>query len=106
MTTHQIQKHFFSELSSSYSKNELAAIWNLSLDFVLKMNRNIFITNPNDEVDNEKVFKLNDAIKRLKNHEPIQYITGRAWFCDSILNVNPAVLIPRPETEELVNKVC
>ncbi len=106
MNTHQILKHFFSELTSFYSKNELVSIWNLCLDFVLKMNRNIFITNPKDEVDKEKVIIINNTIDRLKNHEPIQYITGKVWFCDSIFNVNPAVLIPRPETEELVYKIC
>lgn len=46
---------------------------------------------------------LDDIIKRLKSNEPIQYITGVSWFMDLKLCVNPLVLIPRPETEELVD---
>jgi release factor glutamine methyltransferase len=46
---------------------------------------------------------LDDIIKRLKSDEPIQYITGISWFMDLKISVNPSVLIPRPETEELVD---
>jgi release factor glutamine methyltransferase len=42
------------------------------------------------------------TLKRLKKHEPIQYILGEAPFMGLTLNVSPATLIPRPETEELV----
>ncbi len=106
MTNLQIQKHFFNELASFYSKNELAAIWKQFLEFELNMNPIVFIIKPEEEIGGEKVVKLEDTIRRLKKSEPIQYITGKTWFCDSIFNVNPAVLIPRPETEELVYKVC
>lgn len=106
MTSIQLQKQFFNELYSFYTQNELAAIWKHCLEFILELNQVVFITNPEREIEDAKVFKLESTIQRLKNFEPIQYITGKTWFCDSIFNVNPSVLIPRPETEELVNLVC
>lgn len=106
MNNSQIQKYFFNALSSFYYKNELAAIWKQILEFVFFMNPVVFITQPQEEMDQEKVRKLEDTIRRLKKFEPIQHIIGKAWFCDSIFIVNPAVLIPRPETEELVYIVC
>ncbi len=49
-------------------------------------------------------FVLNKAVERLMNHEPLQYVTGKAYFLDYVLYVDRNVLIPRPETEELVNE--
>lgn len=48
---------------------------------------------------------INDAIKRLENGEPVQYVVGNVDFYGYVLNVNKDVLIPRRETEELVEEV-
>jgi release factor glutamine methyltransferase len=47
---------------------------------------------------------LQDAVKRINTGEPIQYISGKAHFYGCVFQVNPSVLIPRPETEELVRE--
>ena len=50
----------------------------------------------------EVLAQLMDAVERLQRHEPLQYILGHVHFLGHKLQVNPAVLIPRPETQELV----
>ena len=50
--------------------------------------------------------ELQNILERLKKREPIQYILGTADFCGHTFLVNPSVLIPRPETEELVEWIC
>lgn len=49
--------------------------------------------------------EIDNVLTRLKQHEPIQYILGKARFYGMDLTVTPAVLIPRPETEELVERI-
>ncbi len=54
------------------------------------------------ELELDDLALLEPALQRLQRHEPLQYILAKAWFCDLELKVNTSVLIPRPETEELV----
>lgn len=51
----------------------------------------------------EEIRILESSVKRLRAYEPLQYVTGKAFFRDFVLWVAPGVLIPRPETEELVD---
>jgi len=56
-------------------------------------------------IDERQHFQLSETVRRLLDGEPVQYVTGVARFNDLLLKVSPAVLIPRPETEELVQKI-
>ncbi|MFZ1635885.1 MAG: peptide chain release factor N(5)-glutamine methyltransferase [Chitinophagales bacterium] len=60
-------------------------------------------TNPT--LDATQLLWWEAASKRLLSNEPVQYVLGKAWFYGQQFTVNPAVLIPRPETEELVDTI-
>jgi release factor glutamine methyltransferase len=57
---------------------------------------------PSIKIDKNKAVELESIIDRLLEMEPVQYILGYTYFLDRKINVSPEVLIPRPETEELV----
>ena len=64
------------------------------------------LMNPELRIDEFQHFQLEQAVKRLLAGEPVQYVTGMARFGDLLIKVSPSVLIPRPETEEMVQKIC
>ena len=55
-----------------------------------------------DELTVEQLAQLKEIQERILAHEPVQYVVGMTYFYDLKFKVNPSVLIPRPETEELV----
>jgi len=61
--------------------------------------------NPGWRLTESEMLKLHWAVKDLKNNRPVQYILGKVHFFNLVLKVTPEVLIPRPETEELVDWV-
>ena len=64
------------------------------------------LMNPDLRIDEHQHYCLSEAVRRLLDSEPVQYVTGMARFGDLLLKVSPAVLIPRPETEMLVQNIC
>jgi release factor glutamine methyltransferase len=60
------------------------------------------VVKANDTVSESQMLLIYKAAKRIAEHEPLQYVLGSAYFFGMDLNVNSSVLIPRPETEELV----
>jgi release factor glutamine methyltransferase len=100
-----VVKFFEQELSNSYERDELQTIMQYCFEAYLNLKRpNLFLLK--EQTMSESVLlKFNFAIKELKNHRPIQYILGEADFYRMKLKVNEHVLIPRPETEELVQLI-
>ncbi len=101
----QIKVDFFKALALYYDHAELKAIWALVVEFILKSDAKELIKHPGHLVSDEEYLSLQNCVERLISYEPIQYIIGKAWFCDSVFEVNPNVLIPRPETEQLVHLI-
>ena len=77
----------------------------LLLLHVLQISRTTLIAHPGRELTPSQRADYETSIARRLHHEPIQYITGQQEFYGLALNVTPAVLIPRPETEHLVEAV-
>jgi release factor glutamine methyltransferase len=77
----------------------------LLLLHILGLSRTVLFTDPNRALTDTEQRRFDEAIERRVKGEPIQYITGEQEFYGLALRVTPAVLIPRPETELLVEAV-
>jgi len=72
------------------------------LEFVTKKSREFLLANPEFELSDAEIKKLDNLINQRKKHYPIAYITGHKEFFGLDFFVDKNVLIPRPETEQLV----
>ncbi|UJH91397.1 hypothetical protein LZ575_01010 [Antarcticibacterium sp. 1MA-6-2] len=100
----KLRDQFFRNFKNEYPESELESMFELLVDKYLNV--------PADPDEQKNVVledfqqqEFEDALERLKNNEPIQYILGEADFCGRTFKVNPNVHIPREETETLVNWV-
>lgn len=98
----EFKSYFSSELSNIYPKTEIDTFFFLLIDEYLGLQRIDTILKPDFNIDGEKLSILNNVIERLKKEEPIQYIIGKTEFYGYPFLVDENTLIPRPETEELV----
>lgn len=103
MTLRDFKDDFFKTLSPLYDTEELNGFYSLFLRHLFDYSRaEAALDLGRILTESEKLF-VNDAVQRLLKSEPVQYILGYTFFFDLRLQVSPAVLIPRPETEEWVN---
>lgn len=102
MTIGNLKTHFFAELKEIHEESEIDSFFLLLIDFMYQLRRIDLSMRPDFEIPKEDVSRWESFILDLKNEKPIQYIIGEAWFYGLRFEVNEDTLIPRPETEELV----
>ncbi len=90
------------ELNDLYPATEIRQFALLIFEHLLSFSSTDLITKGDESLDEKDISFIENCTKRLKKHEPIQYILGHTEFLGLKLIVNPSTLIPRPETEELV----
>lgn len=97
-----VYKHLITSLVSVYHEREARRIAGELFYRFRGMDRIALMMNEGGRLSESEILKFHFALKRLIKGEPLQYITGKCDFMGMEFHVNPAVLIPRPETEELV----
>ena len=100
------KRHFTEVLTVKFPQREAEQLMRILLEDLFGIDLKRQLMNPELRIDEFQHFQLEQAVKRLLAGEPVQYVTGMARFGDILIKVSPSVLIPRPETEEMVQKIC
>lgn len=103
MLIKQYKLHFTNELSALYDLGEVESFFYLILEYYQKLKRIDLALNPELTFSESNIKTWNVILEQLKQEIPIQYILGNTCFYGLDFEVDYNVLIPRPETEELVD---
>jgi release factor glutamine methyltransferase len=98
----ELRRLFQNELNGFYDSGEIDSFFFILLEAYSGLRKLDLHSDDDLRVSESVIIRLNQSLLELKEFKPVQYITGQAQFLDLELSVNPGVLIPRPETEELV----
>ena len=102
----KVKRQFTKALAEHYSEREAEQLMRFLLEDYFGFDRKSQLMNPNYRIDEVEYTILENAVKQLLEDVPLQYVTRKAWFDGLLFYVDKSVLIPRPETEELVQKVA
>ena len=102
MLLKQYKNHFFDSLKTIQDEQEIESFFFILTEYLHHLKRVDVALNPDFEISDAAIEKWNAILVELQQEKPIQYITGEAWFYGLRFEVNENTLIPRPETEELV----
>ena len=97
------KNNFHEQLDALFGQDEVESFYFILTEYLYGLKRIDLALSPNFQISEEEVQKWEAIISELKTEKPIQYIIGETWFYDSKFFVNEHTLIPRPETEELVD---
>lgn len=104
-TLRSLRNYFRSKLESTFDKKEIDAFFYRGLSYYLNIERVTFIADPEKQISESDILKFRHLAKELLNNKPLQYIFGETDFLGLKIKVNEHVLIPRPETEEMVSDI-
>jgi len=105
MTLSEFRSALKNTLQDFYSNSELDQLAKSLLMSRMKLDATSYLLASESQVSDEVLEQLRSDIHRLSMHEPLQYVLGNTSFYGLEIQCNPAALIPRPETEELVDWV-
>lgn len=97
-----IERYIRTELDELYPEGELRMFTQMLFDAYLGWSAAQLLLHRDDTINQSDLLKFHWAVEDLKQYRPIQHIIGYTDFCDCRIAVSPDVLIPRPETEEIV----
>jgi release factor glutamine methyltransferase len=104
-TIKDIRIYLAKELEEIYPGQEISAMSNIIIGTVTGIKRLQQFYNPEKKVNSGHASRIFEICKELKTGKPLQYILGETIFFDCTIKVNSSTLIPRPETEELVDLI-
>ncbi len=97
-----IERYIYEELSGLYPKEELRQFILMFFEAFLGWDQVRFLLNRQNTINQSDLLRFHWAVEDLRNYRPIQHIVGYATFLDLRIEVDSHVLIPRPETEQIV----
>jgi len=99
----KVIKSFKNELTAIYPLTEINSIVEIVFEQVVGFSKTDLLFKANNRLSENQIKSFQTILEQLKNNEPVQYVLGKTVFFDLNFNVAPGVLIPRQETEELVD---
>lgn len=102
MEVKELEKQFMESLAGQYETEEIRGIFSLAIEAACGWSALQLKLNNNQIINEKESSELIKTLTELKGGKPIQHILHYAWFYGERFEVNTSVLIPRPETEELV----
>lgn len=91
-------------IATSYEDGEARAIARILIEELFGLSYTDIVCGATDQLSADDTLRLDTAVRRIEQGEPLQHVLGYADFCGNHFGVNASVLIPRPETEWLVDK--
>ncbi len=92
-------------LMNIYENNEAACIADMTIEFITGYSKSNRILHKQEIINEVQEIQFKEICLELSTHKPVQYVLNEAWFCNKKFYVNEHVLIPRQETEELIELI-